>query len=97
MELPTRKYVDLSTAHISRKDSQLLVSPIGCVPAGLIVYENEYGFFIPITNEESPDMTLHGFSREFAELVTLCQEQGISLIRLDCDAPKIEGLPEFDW
>jgi hypothetical protein len=98
MELPTLQYVDLSTAHISMEDSELLADPEARDAARLAVYETEYGFFIPLTGEEDRlQMTQQGFSDVFADLVEMCQEQGIQLIRLDQDALEIAGLPTFAW
>ena len=99
MELPTLKYLDLSTAHITADDSQKLSDPDVFGEAGLSVYENDYGWFIPVSGYDDlvAKVQQAGMSEAFVELIRLCKAQGIELIRLDCDAPVIEGLPVFDW
>jgi hypothetical protein len=98
MELPTLKYVDLSTAHITGEDAKLLGDPDVRDAAGLAVYENEYGFFIPVPPVgDYFTGRADGFSEEFCNLVQFCQEQDIELIRLDRDAQVVVGLPTFDW
>ena len=92
------KYLDLSTAHITKEDSEMLSDHDECHRGGLVVYDYEYGFFIPVCDElDGVQIRQAGFSDALAYIVELCQEQKIDLIRLDCDGEEIEGLPTFEW
>lgn len=96
--LPTRSYVDLSTAHISEHDNELLTQR----QQPPYVYPNEYGFFVIVPDPTDDADALSrmadaGYSPEFRQLIERLQQQGCDLLRLDRDGPPLAQLPTFDW
>lgn len=69
------------------------------------VIETGFGFMIfvpPKGNREEVEDHVKGFkhvgmSPEFIAIFKLAAEKGCRWLRLDCDIPVVEGLPEFDW
>lgn len=102
------KYLDLSLAHITYGDSQLLdrfskntsTGIINRQAFRLVVYEYEYGYFIPLTKIEADYMStlrLFGYSEAFIKLIEYASEKECSLICLDRDAEPIDCLEKFEW
>ena len=103
-----RKYLDLSIAHITYGDSQLLYrfsKGTGAEIANkqafrLVIYEYEYGFFIPLTNvvlDNPGTLRIHGYSEAFIKLIRLAKQQECRLLVLDRDAEPLDGLEKFEW
>lgn len=99
-----RKYLDLSTGHITSNDSILLENISGnrmpCDPIVVVAYGYEEGFFIPIGEWNTEDSSIAmgaGFSEAFIALLTACHQQGYDMLRLDRDGPECDALPKFDW
>lgn len=96
-----------STAHITKKDSELLNNPW----CPISVDEYEYGCYvhtgwytgIPEAEESSlplereQDMSSFGFSSEFIWLIALAYAADCKYLVLDCDGPVYEQLPKFEW
>ncbi len=104
-----RKYLDLSLAHIMSKDNDLLKSVSVCAASHhlvnkhafvLVVYEYEYGYFIPITDivaDNPGSLKLMGFSEAFIRLIRLAKQQECKLLVLDRDAETLDELGKFEW
>lgn len=103
IKFSTYKYVDLKTLHITQNDSILLVALAKDDNFPLSITEYAEGFFIPLGegrewyNEILPDLKEWGLSNEFQELVWLCVDKRVSLLRLDRDGEEVDGLPIHDW
>lgn len=103
-----RKYLDLSIAHITYGDSQLLarfsrgdrVKVYNKEAFKLVVYDYAYGFFIPLTKvvlDNPSTLSLFGYSGAFIKLVKYAKEKGCKLICLDRDAEPTDELEKFEW
>lgn len=100
MNLPsTFRLLDLSTAHVPKHTGIALGLSKDCSNAALakeLVYESwaEYGWIIQVTTE------LPVVAKEHPELQALlehCAKHEISYLKLDCDAPTLDGFPVFTW
>jgi hypothetical protein len=93
------KLLDLSTAHIPKHTADALGSKdISNPPLWndlSYVHYHEYGWIIHCSRDELGDKAQE--HPELAALLNLCVDNGIEHLKLDCDAPTVEGLPCFDW
>ena len=99
--METQKLADLSTAHISLGDSELIERWANENSGPLVVYrKGEYGWFIYMPSDEEDSlksMAELGSTPEFVELVqTLCAH-GVAVLCLDRDGEVDEDMPKFDW
>lgn len=90
------RYLDISTCHITKSDSEALnfrVQPNG---AHLIGSYSE-GWVLSI-GEFDPDETTRGrdYSEAFYEVIDYARKQGCQLVRLDADGMKFQ-FTRFDW
>ena len=104
-----RKYLDVSMAHITYGDSQLLEvasehngsrSMPNKQAFKLVVYKYEYGFFIPLTSivlKNPSTLRVFGYSEAFIELIEYARDQECKLICLDRDAEPTDELEKFEW
>lgn len=95
------KYLDVSTAHVTEKDMQLLETRKDFANSNPVsAYNYEHGAFVVIC-EEVTDRALSdfGYSPSFVKLGRYAREHGCATIRLDCDGDKIESsaLDTNDW
>jgi hypothetical protein len=96
--------LELSTAHISPKDNELLMKA-GDMDWGPIVYNYEYGFFvyahafddIEYFNECSAKYLKLGFSPEFVELLMKARVHKCKYLQLDADGTIYDDVPTFEW
>lgn len=100
-DVPTHKYLDASTGHITERDSSVLQDNHDL---GIRVLPDEYGFFISLaafkdeeTKKEVTRRASEVLSYAFFQLVEYAVENGCDYINLDRDADLIDGLPSFDW
>lgn len=108
MKLDITHYVDCTTGHITKEDSEALDKQAamtrdenGAVP-DLVTYSYLYGYFVPIPDGiMNPGMVdtlfVAGFSQAFVQLLQHCHESDARMLRLDRDGDEHEGLPKFDW
>jgi len=108
MEFISLKVADISTAHISEKDSDLLgLSASYCrgedqpnhpnLPCTVTEYED--GFFVNLANFNLDELhiTCRDFSPEFQNVIRKAKEAGFDLINFDRDGETYEELHKFDW
>lgn len=94
-----RRFMDLSTAHITLEDHDLLA---GEHPHP-IRYPYNYGWFVHVPEDATlrpefiRDLEIIGFSAEFVALVRKAMDEGCCYICLDQDGDVEDGLPTFDW
>ena len=79
----------LSTAHISKKESENLPGPL----AGA---SWEYGWFLYVADLDKRDCPAANWPG-VANIMEAARRWGVDWVRLDCDGPVCEGLPTFDW
>ena len=102
MEIEEVKAAEFSTAHITRKDGQLLQT-VTAKELRLTVASYDAGaFFHVATDADYLEETLEalakaGFSEAFRRIYRECGEAGIAILRFDADAPVHEDFTCFDW
>lgn len=93
-----RKYLDCSTAHITRNDDSILTGDCRDWP-----YERvDQGYWVWVPNEPHLADNAHSFldsglSPFLWALILYARKNDCDWIKLDADGPRIHGLPEFDW
>jgi hypothetical protein len=103
-----RKYLDLSIAHITYGDNQLLTrfskgdraKILHKQGFNLVVYDYAYGFFIPLTDivlDNPSTLSLFGYSEALIKLIKYAKKKGCKLICLDRDAEPTDELEKFEW
>ena len=99
--METQKLADLSTAHISLRDSELLKRWTNENSGPLIAYrKGEYGWFIYMPSDVKDalkSMAELGSTQEFVELVKNLCAQGVAVLCLDRDGEVEQNIPKFDW
>lgn len=100
-ELEIHKTLVLSTAHMTREDSELLaeaqhdVELAGMTP---VTYEmDEYGWMVYVSSESLISSSLSQFSEGFRDAVEMAQAHGCLWVRFDRDANVVGELKTYDW
>ncbi len=95
---PILCYADVSTAHMSRVDLDLLDTEAGA-EAALVIAKYSEGFFIAMQEKEEmlDDLRKAGFSEYTVMLFdTISSDLDVDMLRLDCDGHILQGIPVFD-
>lgn len=108
--MPTEKYLDLSTAHLTEQDNAILtaIADGGADVAVVRFARHEYGYilFIPLVDsEELPERRrdeamkakMLGMSTEFVELIQYARGKECRIVNIDRDADAEGDLPTFEW
>jgi hypothetical protein len=107
--MSVRTYLELSTAHITERDAQILEQGITdeFISGQHLIFpriclKDDFGYFISVAGVESSEGIIEeyrraGMSEEFINLVLKADHEGHWYLRLDCDAEIDETLPKFDW
>lgn len=98
LEAAMVKVLDISTAHVPKHTADALDTPDSQVKPKLYdalsyVQYHEYGWIIHTSNDDQ----VRDSHPELARLIRMARELGAEHLKLDCDAPSIEGLPVFEW
>lgn len=103
----TRQHLDLSTAHVTARDMELLDGvDDGSEGAGVVpCAPYDCGVVIFLLYHEEPELreellsgfAAAGFSAAFCNLYKLALETDVDMLRLDQDAEVYDALPTFDW
>lgn len=94
-----KKYLDISTAHITEKDSKILefLATTGTYP----IYDTYFGFIVlfplDVVEETTQQLAAEDLSSAFDNVVRYAANQKCDLINLDCDASIIKELETFEW
>ncbi len=94
-------YLDISTAHVTARDSEILGSlPNHVLP--VTVTEHGYGYFVRFSEdvpmEEIAEKSRElGLSDAFVGVLRYAKERRCFLINLDADAEQADDLPAHDW
>jgi len=96
--MAVHRYVDMSTAHITPEDMDILETQENL---GVVVYNYPEGVFVYVPPEEDLPTTLgaaqeRGLSDSFCKALTYASQQGAYLLRLDADGDMIED-PQLDF
>lgn len=94
------KYLDASTAHITKEDNALLqqTETSEGVP-GCYVYPYDQGYFISVYPDapSTQEMSDSGFSESFFKVQEYARKRGCTVLRLDSDGDHIEDLETNNW
>ena len=94
LEAATVKVLDISTGHIPKHTADALDADRPELYDALsYVHYHEYGWIIHASNDDE----VNDSHPELARLIRLTRELGAEHLKLDCDAPLVEGLPVFKW
>jgi hypothetical protein len=88
--------LDISTAHILKKDSDLLDNYSFNNP--IVAYRYKYGHFICINVElNREDLLEAGYSSYICDIISLALEKNCAFIKLDGDGTIYEELKYHEW
>lgn len=86
-----RKYLDISTAHITQQtNDELNRDEVFKCEWTAVGYG--YGFFISVPEEVDSDLPT-----DLQAVLNKANELGCDVVRLDSDALELEGLQTYDW
>lgn len=88
------KYLDVSTCHITQKDSELLPNDIG-LPIRVVL--DEYGFFVSVLKDGIDELKDHGFSDDFINVQKHALLNKCTYINLDRDGYIYEHMHQNNW
>jgi hypothetical protein len=98
------KNLDVSTAHITKDDADLLTSQVykgNFEVEDVIVYPYQEGFFVYVPREDTRTFNRRarkaGFSESFLKVINLARKNGCKYAQLDCDGPLYKGLKRHEW
>ena len=94
-KLPIYKYLDISTAHITKKTDEYLQRQIENYNSPLIVYKKEYGYFICVP-WELDDIEMY-IPSDLASCLGFARKHNCQWLILDCDAEVIDKLETYEW
>jgi hypothetical protein len=95
------KYLDISTKHISKKDSHLLDRTVGSNP--LIVIKYDEGYFVHVDSETKyfhqtlTEARKFGYSKDLITILRWARSKKCWFVRLDADGTTYSDLPTFEW
>ncbi len=105
----TYQIADISTAHITRGDAEIMGNPEGpCHVAKIdgtasLTHDTSPGdiFVVPLDEanfkEQLANLAAFGYSQQFLDLMTELHKQRIPYVRFDRDGGEVEGAPTFEW
>jgi len=98
------KVLDISTGHITKKDSMLLTRD-DC-PATAYEYEYGYFVFVDVSDPDLRKMSLkgelkaykkYGFSENFLNIFKKANKLNCKYIQFDADGTEYSDLPVVEW
>jgi hypothetical protein len=96
-----RRIVDLSTAHITQQDSELLTK---LSVDSAAIHDTGYGFivWVPSHSDHLEDrvktsVEIEGLSESYCEALRLAFRNDCQFVCFDCDADTVEELEIHDW
>ena len=97
-KLPSYTVADLSTAHMTKRDSELLTEDDMNNP--FIVHTYEFGFFVygfSLRPEVFKSAKEHGYSDVIIAALKQAAVEGHKYVNFDCDGYVIPELPTSEW
>lgn len=108
--MPTEKYIDLSTAHITEQDNAILtkIADGGADSAVVRFARHEYGYilFIPLVDsremperrrDEETKAKMLGLSTAYVGLIQHARNKKCQIVNIDRDGEAKGNLPTFEW
>lgn len=106
MKFGTFILADVSTAHITQRDAELLESPDA--PSRIAALDSltgergSPGFVLSIGNQADHEERIEvyrrvGFSEEFIAIISELVRQEVPYVQFDRDGSVVEGAPVFSW
>lgn len=93
MTIETRKFLVLSTSHVTEKTAHLLdTTPVQNWPVAGGPY-GTFGWFIYAHDEDAEG----NIPEELMGVFRYAREHGCDNVLFDCDAGQIDGLPTYEW
>lgn len=89
MSTHIRKFLDISTGHLTLKTREALEAGLSNVSYA----DHGYGWWIYATEDEDVRQL---FPDDIAEICRFARKHDCDWINLDCDAEQIEGLPYYE-
>jgi len=89
------KFMDVSTAHITKTDAEKLDSSNNAACGELSFDRFEYGYYVYIPDQSTTDRL--PMSSAFKTLMHYARESGFRAVKLDCDATNYPQLASFTW
>jgi len=91
------KYLDISTAHMTKLDNERLkdgISAVICIPY-------EYGYRIHISKENHEEILMYmkeaGLSPDFIKIIEWAHKEGMDWVEFDADGTVYPHLEQHTW
>lgn len=94
-KLPIYKYLDISTAHITKETDEFLRRQVENDNSPLIVYEKECGYFVCIPYDLY-EIEMH-IPNDLTRCLGLALKHHCQWLVLDCDAEVIDEIETYEW
>lgn len=94
MKLPIYKYLDLSTAHITKETDRFLDRESQWQMSDVIVYKKECGYFVCVPEDITE---LVNVPDDLKACLKLAQKHHCQWLMLDGGAEIVEGLTTYKW
>ena len=95
-KLPIYKYLDISTAHITKETDEFILKQLSRKTEGLlIIYDTGYGYFINVPyNLDEIEMHI---PNDLASCLGFAKKHSCRWLLLDCYADVVDELEQFEW
>lgn len=94
-KLPIYKYLDISTAHITKETDTYLQRKVRDNNSPLIVYKKECGYFVCVPYDlDEIEMYI---PVDLTSCLGLAKKHNCYWLVLDCDAEIIDELETYEW
>ena len=92
-----QKMLDVSTAHITREDSAVLVEWSRMDESPCCFASYEHGWWLHVWEEDCGPIERRELSESFMAILRLCRSLDIDYLKLDCDGTEHDDLDKHDW
>lgn len=96
-KLPIYKYLDISTAHITKETDEFLKRQVENDNSPLIVYKKECGYFVCVPDEDDLDEIEMHIPSDLASCLGLALNHNCQWLVLDGGAEIIDELKTYEW
>ena len=92
-----QQMLDVSTAHITREDSGVLVEWSRMDESPCLLASYEHGWWLHVWEEGCGPIEQDALSESFLKILKLCRSLDISYLKLDSDGTEHDDLDVHDW